>query len=378
MDAFFASVEQRDDPRLKGLPVVVGGASRRGVVAAASYEARPFGVHSAMPMVEALRLCPAAVVVTPKHGRYAEVSEEIFAIFRRYTPLVEGLSFDEAFLDVTGSRSLFGDGVVIAERIRSDIRRELHLTASAGVAPCKFVAKIASDLRKPDGLVVVADNEVVRFLAPLPVERMWGVGPVAAGRLHEAGFRTIGQLAASSEGRLEQLLGSWGAEIFHLARGEDPRDVCPSVPAQSVGAEETFETDLFRREQFDAPLLEQAQRVSHRLMRGGLFGRTVVLKLKFSDFTLISRRLRLPEPICDTQSIHEAALLLLDRVELQGRGVRLTGIAVTDLGGAPQPKLLPEPELDRRRKVDELMLEINDRFGDAGLKRAALLRKDGR
>jgi len=376
MDAFFASVEQHDDPSLRGRPVIVGGASRRGVVCAASYEARPCGVHSAMPMVEAMRRCPDAVVITPRHLRYTEVSAQVFSIFHRYTPLVEGLSLDEAFLDVTASQSLFGDGEAVAVRIRGDIRRELGLTASAGVAPCKFVAKIASDLRKPDGLVVVREDGVEAFLAPLRIERMWGAGPVAAERLHAAGYSTIGELARADPRRLERLLGAWGRDVSRLARGDDARAVEPAVPAKTVGAEETFERDLLSVEQLDEPLLEQSQRVSHRMMRDGIFGATVVLKLKFSDFTVISRRKRLSEPVCDTQSILEAALSLLGKIPLQGRRVRLTGVAVTDLGGAPATRLLPEKEQEKRQKVDELMLQVNDRFGDAGLVRAALLRRN--
>ena len=219
MDAFYASVEQRDHPELRGKPVLVGGPSARGVVAAASYEARKFGARSAMPMAEALRRCPQAIVVPGRHGHYAAVSSQVFAIFRRYTPLVEGLSLDEAFLDVTGSRALFGDGVEIARRIKAAIRGELELTASAGVAPSKFIAKIASDLEKPDGLVVVRAGEEEAFLAPLSIDRMWGIGPRAAVHLREAGLETIGDLARAGEGRLERLLGSWGASVHRLARG---------------------------------------------------------------------------------------------------------------------------------------------------------------
>jgi DNA polymerase-4 len=377
MDAFFASVEQRDDPTLQGKPVVVGGASRRGVVAAASYEVRKFGVHSAMPMVEALRRCPHAVVVTPKHGRYSEVSEEVFAIFKRYTPLVEGLSLDEAFLDVTGSQSLFGDGATIAKRIKGEIASELRLTASAGVASCKFAAKIASDLDKPDGLVVVPED-VAGFLAPLPIEKMWGVGPVAAKRLHEEGYRTIGDLAASHPDSLARVLGIWGREICQLARGQDSRTVIPDHLAKSVGAEETFETDLRARHEFDRPLLHQAERVSHRLLREGLSGRTVVLKIKFSDFQLISRRMGFVEPVCDTRTLHQAAMTLLERIDLHGRSVRLTGVAVTDLCTQPPLLLLPEPELGKRKKLEELMLKVQDRFGETGLQRAALANKGPR
>jgi DNA polymerase IV len=369
MDAFFASVEQRDDPSLRGKPVLVGGASRRGVVAAASYEARPFGVRSAMPMAEALRLCPHAVVVTPKRGRYEAASAMVFAIFRRYTPLVEGLSVDEAFLDVTGSEALFGDAESIAARIKADCRKEVELTASAGVAACKFVAKIASDLRKPDGLVVAPDD-AADFLAPLPVERMWGIGPKSAPRLRDAGFHTLGDLARADEKRLERLMGSWGPEVRLLARGIDPRPVVPDGEAKTIGAEETFEVDLTSREEIEAHLLEQASRVAQRLIAENLSCGTVVVKLKYADFTVRSRRMKLPEPIADTVSMHEAARQLLPRFE---RGpVRLTGIAAADLQpGAPPPTLFPDATKQRREAVERLLADVSTRF-DGGLTRAAL------
>ncbi|MCW5833859.1 MAG: DNA polymerase IV, partial [Labilithrix sp.] len=226
MDAFFASVEQRDDPSLRGRPIVVGGAARRGVVAAASYEARVFGVRSAMPMAEALRRCRDLVVVPPRGRRYAEVSERVFDVFHEYTPLVEGLSLDEAFLDVTASRRLFGDGAAIARRIKEGVLEATGLTASAGVAPCKFAAKIASDLDKPNGLTVVP-SDVAGFLAPLPIERMWGIGPKTAPTLRRLGYRTLGDLAKADPDALERALGSWGPEVRELARGNDPRDVVP-------------------------------------------------------------------------------------------------------------------------------------------------------
>ncbi|HWL86674.1 MAG TPA: DNA polymerase IV, partial [Polyangiaceae bacterium] len=242
MDAFYASVEIRDAPALRGKPVLVGGAKRRGVVLAASYEARVFGAHSAMPMAEAMRLCPQATVVPPRHERYAEVSRKVFAIFERYTPLVEGLSMDEAFLDVTESRSLFGDGAAIARAIKSDVSKELGLTASAGVATSKFVAKVASDLKKPDGLVVVPEDRegVAAFLAPLAIERMWGVGPKTSPRLRALGICTLGDLASCDERVLDDMLGSWGRHVRELARGIDPREVEPDRAAKSVGAEETY------------------------------------------------------------------------------------------------------------------------------------------
>ena len=258
MDAFYASIEQRDDPRLRGRPVLVGGRSARSVVCTASYEARPSGARSAMPMSEARRRCPEAIVVPPRMAHYAAVSREVFAILRRYTPLVEGLSLDEAFLDVSASRALFGSGEAIAEAIRRAIRDETGLGASAGVATCKLVAKIASDQRKPDGLTVVPPGEERRFLAPLPIERMWGIGPKAAATARAAGLQRIGDLAASGSATLERLFGApWGTELCALARGIDPREVEPGRPAKSVGAEETFERDLRSCEELEASLLEQ-------------------------------------------------------------------------------------------------------------------------
>lgn len=376
MDAFFASVEQRDDPSLQGKAVLVGGPMRRGVVCAASYEARKFGARSAMPMAEALRRCPHAIVVPARHGRYTDVSAQVFAIFRRFTPLVEGLSVDEAFLDVTASRSLFGDGEVIARRIKDSIRSELELTASAGVAPIKFAAKVASDLRKPDGLVVVGDD-VRAFLAPLPIERMWGVGPKAAARLHEAGFEKIGDLALASRPELERSLGEGLAGHVHaLALGEDPRQVIPGRAAESVGAEETFDEDVGDPERLGRKLLELSSRVARRLFDAGYAGRVVVVKVKMPDFTLGTRRATVAEPISDVDSIFETARDLLARFALRGRRIRLLGVAVADLtaGGAGQTlQLFPDAKIDRRRRLQEVVASVEDRFGQAGIMRASLL-----
>ena len=377
MDAFYASVEQRDDPSLRGRPVVVGGQSRRGVVAAASYEARPFGVHSAMPMGEALRRCPDAVVVPPRMRRYAEVSAQIFAIFRRYTPLVEGLSLDEAFLDVTASRSLFGEADTIARRIKESIRAELDLTASAGVAPCKFVAKVASDLRKPDGLVVVAESEASELRATLPIERMWGIGQKTAPRLRASGFATIGDLARAESRVLEGLLGKWGAEVQLLARGLDDREVTPGLAAKSVGAEETYEDDLTSLADIERCLLDQSARVASRLVHEGLSADVVVVKLKDSAFRLFTRRVTLPEPVADTDSIFDAARSLVARFPLQGRRFRLTGVSVAGLrDGPPAPTLFRDAVAERRRKVEQLTADVVDRFGALGLTRAALVDPD--
>ena len=375
MDAFYASVEQRDDPSLRGKPVIVGGRSRRGVVLAASYEVRPFGVHSAMPMAEALRKAPHAIVVPPHRDRYEKASEEAFAIFHRYTPLVEPLSLDEAFLDVTASRSLFGDGRTIARAIKDNVRDELGLTASAGVAPCKFAAKVASDLRKPDGLVVVPEGGVAEFLAPLPIERMWGVGPKTAPKMRALGYATIGDLTRGTTETLEPVLGVWGIEVARLARGEDARDVVPDAAAKSIGAEETYEEDLVGADAIAPTLLDHAARVARRLVRAGLSARTVAVKIKYADFSIRTRRTTLPEPVQDTDGIHRAAIDLLARMPLQGRRVRLTGVSVSGISeGAPPPALFPDAEAERRRKVEEVAARIADRFGNEGaVTRATLL-----
>jgi DNA polymerase-4 len=380
MDAFYASVEQRDDPSLRGKPVIVGGSSRRGVVLAASYEVRPFGVRSAMPMAEALRRAPQAIVVAPHRDRYETASEEVFAIFRRYTPLVEPLSLDEAFLDVTGSQSLFGDGAAIAGAIKREVRAKLELNASAGVAPCKFVAKVASDLRKPDGLVVVEADEVAAFLAPLPVERMWGIGPKTAPKMHAMGFRTIGDLARADDAALERVLGSWGTEVGRLARGEDARDVVPDGQAKSIGAEETYEEDLVGADQIAPTLLDHAGRIARRLIRAGLSAHTVTVKVKYADFTLRTRRATLPEAVQDTDAIHRAAVELLKRVPLVGRRVRLTGVSVSGITeGPPAPTLFRDERAEKRRRVEEVSARIADRFGDEGaVTRATLLGKPTR
>ena len=374
MDAFYASVEQRDDPSLRGRPVLVGGPSRRGVVVAASYEARPSGARSAMPMGEALRRCPEAIVVPARHDRYADVSAEVFAIFRRYTPLVEGLSVDEAFLDVGASRSLFGDGEAIARRIKAEIRAEVGLCASAGVAPCKFAAKIASDLDKPDGLVVVP-ADVAAFLAPLPIERMWGIGPKTAPRLRAAGYATLGDLAAATPEALQGLLGPAGAaHVGPLARGIDAREVDPERAALSIGAEETFEHDLHERRALEVRLLDLASRVARRLARAGLVSRSVTLKVKYADFKLRSWSAHLPEPMADATSLHRAAKALLDRVP--AGAVRLLGISAAQLSPAPlgeAPALFPGEDRERARRLEAVVLAVGDRYGAQGLLRATLL-----
>jgi len=375
MDAFFASVEQRDDPALKGKPVLVGGPARRGVVAAASYEARVFGCRSAMPMAEALRRCPHAIVVPPSRGRYEEASSEVFAVFKKYTPLVEGLSIDEAFLDVTASRSLFGDGEAIARAIKKDVLEATSLTASAGVASSKFVAKIASDMDKPDGLTV-APEDVAGFLAPLPVERMWGIGPKTAPTLRRLGFATLGDLARADAAALEHVLGAWGAEVRDLARGIDTREVIPDRDAKTISAESTYENDLRTKDAIAKTLLGHAARVAERLTENGIRAGAVVVKLKYADFTLLTRRKVLREPASDTTTLYEASLELLDRFPLTGARVRLTGVGAHDLtAGEKQPSLFPDAQAEKRRGLETLLLDAKGRFGGQPITFATLLER---
>jgi DNA polymerase-4 len=329
MDAFYASVEQRDNPALRGRPVIVGGAARRGVVLAASYEARPAGVRSAMPMARALRLAPDAVVVPPRHDVYAEVSARVFEILESVTPLVEPLSLDEAFLDVTASEKLFGSPAEIATVLRRRIAGELGLPASAGIAEVKLVAKIASDLAKPNGQLQVPAGGGAAFLAPLPVARLWGVGPKSARQLAALGFSTIGDLAGQDPAYLERRLGSGGRELWEQASAIDPRPVVPDREAKSIGAEETFDEDLVGAEALRPHVHAQALRVGHRLRRAGLRARTVQLKLKRADFTLVTRRATFDEPTDDGQLLYREAAALLAREP--DRPTRLTGVSAQNL-----------------------------------------------
>jgi DNA polymerase-4 len=330
-----------------------------------------------MPMGEALRRCPHAIVVEPARKLYEDASGAIFEVFHRYTPLVEGLSIDEAFLDVTASQSLFGDGATIARKIKNDIQREIGLTASAGVAPCKFVAKVASDLRKPDGLVVVHPGEEGVFLAPLPLERMWGIGPKTAPHLHDLGYRTLGDLARATPLELERHLGVWGEQVRLLARGEDVREVEPHVGAKTIGAEETFEQDLTTREELSRALLDQSARVAQRLLAEGYSARVVVVKVKYADFSVRSRQALLAEPVCDTLSIHRAAAAALERLGLRDGcfRVRLTGIAAARLSDGPPPKLLFRDVRERGHKLEEVAAAIAGKFDGGSLQRATQLEK---
>ena len=373
MDAFFASVEQLDNPNLRGKPVLVGARSRRGVVTAASYEARPTGVGSAMSMVEALRRCPEAIVVPPRRARYSELSSRVFEVFRRYTPLVEGLSVDEAFLDVTGSQALFGDGPEIARRIKQDVSSEIGLTGSAGVAPNKFVAKIASDMDKPDGLTVVPHDGGAEFLAPLPLERMWRVGPKARVKLRAAGLQTIGDLARADVRTLQHLLGSWGPVARDLARGLDERPVVVGSPPKSLGSETTFEHDLTTAEALLKPILRQSMQVADRLVNKGLWAQVVTLKIKYGDHRIRTRQARLSRGVADTDAIFEVAGDLLTRFDALDTGVRLTGVSVSSLTKHPDAELFPDEERARRERLAATTRALRERFGAAGVTRASLI-----
>jgi DNA polymerase-4 len=376
LDAFFASVEQLDDPATRGQPLVVGGPVGRGVVAAASYEARRFGVRSAMPMREALRLFPRLLVRRPRMARYAELSGRFFEILRRYSPLVEGLSLDEAFVDVTAERRLFGVPEEIARRIKQEVRDELGLVVSVGIASSKFVAKIASDLGKPDGLLLV-DGDPRRFLAPLPVGRLWGVGPRLEQQLHRIGLATIGALA---ERGVEALAATVGWEqarhLVALAEGIDERPVSSERTPKSLGHEDTFAADLRSRVVLGDELLAQADRVAQRLRRAGLRAQTVTLKLKYADFQRLTRQTTLASPTCDGAVLAEAARRLLTEVpDIEGRGVRLVGLSASQLvdSHAPRQLTFEEPKADRGERLGATLDRIAERFGAGRIGRAVHL-----
>jgi len=376
LDAFFAAVEQRDDPSLRGKPVLVGGSARRGVVAACSYEARTFGIRSAMPMAEALRRCPSAIVVRHHMERYAEASHTFFQILGDFSPEVEGLSLDEAFLDVTASERLLGDGVTIAQAIKRRVRAELSLVASVGVAPIKLAAKIASDIDKPDGLRVVPPDGVLQFLHPLPMTRLWGVGEATREILASMGLSTIGDVARYPEAALVGRLGAvTGHHLAALARGEDHRPVAPESDPVSVGHQETFDDDVEDKGELSVLLLEQADRVAVRLREADLRARAVVLIIKYDDFRQITRRTTLDAPSSDGGVLARTAIELLSKVVIEARKgarVRLCGISATSLEPRDAPRQLAFDEAARARgeRLGDTIDKLAAKFGKATIRRA--------
>jgi DNA polymerase-4 len=378
LDAFFASVEQRDRPELRGQPVVVGGGgpTDRGVVSAASYEARTFGVHSAMPLRTAAALCPTAVFLPVDGAKYSAVSREVMTILRRFTPLVEPISIDEAFLDVTASAALFGDGEAIGRRIRAEVSGELGLTISVGVARTKLVAKVASDLRKPDALVVVPPGTEAAFLAPLAITRLWGVGERTAQVLREFGVTTIGDLAALDSELLGRRFGKIGRSLAGRAQGIDDDPVEDRAAAKSIGHEHTFDVDTADRDVIERTLLAMAEGVSGRLRASGLRAGTVTVKIRDTAFRTMTRQRTLDEPTDLTEPIWQTALELA-RPEMRGMRVRLVGITASNLDGPAQLAMFDatgeSSDSARRRRVVEAEDAIRRRYGERTITRARLI-----
>lgn len=375
LDAFFASVEELLDPSIRGLPIIVGGdPAARGVVSSASYAARAYGVRSAMPMAHALRLCPQAVV---RHGHYREYgrySAMVMTILEGYTPLVEKVSIDEAFLDVTGCERLWGPAADIARTLQRRILDECGLPSSVGVATNKLVAKIASDLRKPRALVVVPPGEEARFLAPLPIEALWGVGAVAARRLHDLGLHTIGELAAVPRETLVYTLGSYGAMLYEHARGIDRRPVTPEGRRRSLSREETFARDVDDEATLERVLLRLSDEVAVRLRRHGLQARVVAIKLRSADFRTVTRRVTLERPTDLAPAIYGQARQLLRRAWRQGTPLRLVGVGVAGLVETPAYQLGLFGGDDRRwARLSRALDEIQARYGAQAIRRAAFI-----
>jgi DNA polymerase-4 len=377
MDAFYASVEQLDHPEYKSKPVIVGADPKdgkgRGVVAACSYEARKFGVRSALPISRAWKLCPEGVYVRPRMKRYVEVSGQVMEVFRHCTDLVEPLSIDEAFLDITGSIALLGRPVEIARAIKNQIREKTGLTASVGLAPNKFLAKIASDIRKPDGFVVIEPNEIETFLRDLPISRLWGVGPKTEVRLHEIGFRTIGDIAVADRESLVRRLGSLGEHLYQLSHGQDERPVVPNWEPKSISSETTFEEDTNDRELLLATILELSDHVAQRLRKDGYRARKVTLKLRYSSFSTHTKQHSLDKLVQTGEDIAAVARGLFGQFPLKQK-IRLIGVAAGDLhrgGGDPQQLGLFSETNPQKEKLSHTVDEIKQKFGEAALRRGS-------
>ncbi len=378
MDAFYASVETLDDPSLAGKPVIVGGTSSRGVVAAASYAVRKFGVHSAMPMREALRRCPQAICIKPRMSRYAEVSRSVFAIFHEFTPEVEGLSLDEAFLDVTASQRLLGPAEELARRIKARIRERTGLTASVGLAMNKLLAKIASDLNKPDGFCRIGPDNLRDVLDPLPVGRLFGIGPKTLPRVQAAGIHTFADLRQAPEPVLRRLFGTEAALIRARASGLDDRPVVADRDEKSISAEETFDTDIHSGPALQAHLTQLGDKTASRLRAAQLTAHVIILKVRRADFTTYTRRQSIEPATADTATVISVARGLLDgwRGEYPDWPVRLLGVGVAGLAPAAQQELFGAGEV-RHSRQDAAVDEIRRRFGSQMITRGAVLATPG-
>ncbi len=380
MDAFFAAIEELDNPSLRGKPVVVGadpkGGRGRGVVSTANYEARKYGIHSAMPISEAYRRCPHAVFLPVRGERYHEVSRTIMSLLREYTPLVEPVSIDEAFLDMTHSPRLFGP----VEQVAMDLKRRIRevtggLTASVGVAPNKFLAKVASDLEKPDGLVVVPEEGVEDFLWPLPVSRLWGVGERTEPLLESLGIRTIGDLARYPREELVRRFGAWGHQLWELAHGRDDRPVVPTWRAKSISQEHTFERDVDDPEVMTQTLVDLVDGVTRQMRDEGVRGRTVTLKIRLEDFSTFTRSRTLDEPTNRFSEVSRVVLELFERFDRRGQKVRLLGVGVSNFErGGRQLTFLEQLEEEHKDKVDEIVDLVRRKFGESAIRRGVVLR----
>jgi DNA polymerase IV len=382
MDAFYAAVEQRDHSEYKGKPVIVGSDPKegkgRGIVATCSYEARKFGVHSAQPISQAWKLCPNGIYVRPDMGKYGRVSSQVMQILLGFTDMLEQVSIDEAFLDVTGSARLFGSGAEIARKIKRRIQTELQLTASVGVAQNKFIAKVASDLKKPDGLVIVEPGQEKEFLAPLPIGRLWGVGPKTEAHLKRIGLERIGQIAEMRHADLVARMGKGGAHLWQLAQGIDDRPVLSEEGFKSIGHEHTFEQDTSDIALLEATLLNLSEKVAHRLRAQGVRARTIAIKFREADFSTFTRRTTLPDSANTTEKIFPAAQKLMKSLIREGISVRLIGVSTSNLEaevGGQQMSLLADQSPQKDRKLAAALDDITQRFGDQAITRATLVRK---
>lgn len=376
MDAFYASVEMRDNPELRGKPVIVGGLGGRGVVAAASYEVRKYGVHSAMPMREALSRCPHAVCVKPRFEQYKAVSNTVFEIFHRFTPLVQGLSLDEAFLDVTHSQAALGPAESIAKQIKQLILQQTQLTASVGVAPNKLVAKIASDLRKPDGLVVVTPDQVTSILDPLPIRRLHGLGNKTAPLLEGLGIVTLRDLRLAPDATLRSVYGKYTSQIKARAAGEDDRPVIPDYDEKQISSETTFDKDIAERSQLHAELAQLADRTAARLRAQGWLSERVTVKIRRHDFKTYTRQCAVRPATQETRPLAAAAAKLLDEwIKAQPHtAIRLLGVGAGDLAARPQLELFDMPESKKNQHLDAALDDIRAKFGNSAVGRGSSIR----